>query len=264
MSKWAQKRKRNILIIIGVILFIGLIFVVFSFKNKKPTCFDGVQNGKETGVDCGGTCKKVCRDEVRNIVVWWERPFKVAHGVYNLVAYFENQNLESGIREIEYEFRVYNKDNILIAEPRKGKTFIEANKRSAVFEPGITTGDNEAYTVFFKFSPIQNWEKTNQSFSYNLFQIGEPVLSEQEIAPKLSASIENKTFYNFHDVPVVAILYNKEDNAVAASRTYIDAIAQGEKVDVYFSWPEPFEEEISRVEIIPRLNPFVSLEEITR
>ncbi len=264
MSKWARKRKRNILIIIASLIFIVLVFSFFSFKNKKPTCFDATQNGKETGIDCGGACQKVCRDEVRNIVVWWERPFKVAHGVYNVVAYFENQNLDSGIEEVFYEFRLYDKNNVLVSEPRLGSTFIEANKRSAVFESGITTGDSDAYTAFFKISSKQDWEKIDQSFSYNLFQVGEPILSSQDTTPKLSAPIENKTFFNFTDTPVVAILYNAEDNAIAASRTFIDSIEQGEKKDVYFSWPEPFGDTVSRVEIIPRVNPFISLESITR
>lgn len=264
MSKWAENKKRNITIVLGILLFIALIFITFSVQNKKPTCFDGLQNGQETGLDCGGSCQKVCRDEVRNIVVWWERPFKVTHGVYNVVAFFENQNLESGIKEVAYEFRLYDKDNVLVSEPRRGTTFIESNKRSAVFESGITTGDNEAYTAFFKISSVQNWERTDLSFSYNLFNIGEPILSSQDTTPKITATIKNESFYNFVDVPVVVIVYNNKDNAIAASRTYIDSIEQGETQSVYFSWPEPFSENVSRVEIIPRIDPFTPIESITR
>jgi hypothetical protein len=264
MSKWAQKRKRKILIIIGIILSIILFFVFTTITNKEPTCFDGIQNGTETGLDCGGSCAKVCQDEVRNIVVWWERPFKVAHGVYNLVAYLENQNIDSGIKEVNYEFRVYDKDNILISQPRMGTTFIEANKRSAVFESGITTGDKEAYTVFFKISSIQDWKKTNQLFSYSLFNVGEPVLSQQETTPKLTAPIENKSTYNFTDVPVIVVLYNQKGNAIAASRTYIDSIEQGTTKNVFYSWPEPFKETVSRVEVIPRIDPFIPMDLITK
>ena len=264
MSKWAQKRKRNILIVMGIILLIILTFFIRSVRNTPPTCFDGKQNGTETGIDCGGTCAKVCRDELRSLVVWWERPFKVSKGVYNLAAYFENQNLDSGIEKIAYEFRAYDKDNILVSQPRVGTTFIEANKRSAIFEPGVTTGDKEIYTVFFKFTRLQDWKKTDQSFSYNLFNVGEPVLSQQETTPKLTAPITNKSSYNFTDVPVIAILYNQKGNAIAASRTYIDAIPQGTTQNVFYSWPEPFNDIVSRIEIIPRINPFTSKETLTR
>lgn len=256
MSRWAQKRKRRFFIIVGVLVSIVLALIVYQILDKPETCFDGIQNGAETGIDCGGTCQAVCREEVRDIVVWWERPFEVTNGVYNLAAYIENQNLESGIEELQYEFRVYNYDNILISEPIVGSTFIEPNKRSAVFETGITTGDEDAHTVFFRVSSNQNWQRTDQSFAYNLFQIGEPQLTNQDIAPKLQATVNNVSFKNFPEVEVVALLFNQEDNAIASSQTYLDDVLQGEEAVAYFSWPEPFGEEVTRIEIIPRINPF--------
>jgi len=258
MSKWAEKRKRRILIISGIILAILIALIFIRVENtKKVTCFDGLQNGTETGIDCGGECAKVCQEEINNLVVWWERPFKVANGVYNTIAYVENQNLYSGIQKLNYEFRLYDKDNVLVSQPIQGETFIEANKRSAVFESGITTGDNEAYTAFFHINSLQNWTRVNQDYSYNLFTIGEPVLTNQDTAPKLSAVVRNESFINFTDVPVVAILYNNEDNAIASSQTFIDILNQGTESQVFYSWPEPFGDNISRIEIIPRVDPFI-------
>ena len=84
MSKWSVKRKRRILIVIGILFLIGLALIFINIENKKvPTCFDGLQNGQETGVDCGGESSKVCQEEINNLVVWWERPFKVTDGLYN-------------------------------------------------------------------------------------------------------------------------------------------------------------------------------------
>lgn len=259
MSQWSQKRKKRILIIVGVIILLAVLGVYLTLSDKKPTCFDNMQNGTETGLDCGGVCTKVCLEEVRNLVVWWERPFKVTTGLYNVVAYFENQNLYSGVQEVTYEFRLYNKDNVIISEPVIGKTFIEPNKRSAVFESGVTTGEGEAYTVFFKVISVQDWQRVSQDFSYSLFKIGEPVLTNQNTNPKLSATVENTTIYNFQNIPVIVILYNREDNAVAASRTYIDRLDQGETEQIFYSWPEAFSDTIARVEIIPRIDPFLDI-----
>jgi hypothetical protein len=258
MSKWSVKRKRRILLGVGIIILIILIASFVRFENsKQPTCFDGLQNGLESGIDCGGECTKVCIEEVNNLVVWWERPFKVTNGVYNALAYIENQNLYSGIQKLDYEFRLYDKDNILVSQPILGSTFIEANKRSAIFIPGITTGDSEAYTVFFRINSRQEWSRVNQEYSHNLFTITEPVLSNQDSAPKLSARVKNESFIAFEDIPVVAVLYNKEDNAIAASSTYIDDLNQGDSDQVFYSWPEPFGDTVSRIEIIPRINPFI-------
>lgn len=258
MSKWAVKRKRRILIVVGILLLALIAAIFIRVENSvQPTCLDGLQNGQETGIDCGGECSRVCQEEVNNLVVWWERPFRVANGVYNTIAYVENQNLYSGVQEMFYEFRLYDKDNILVSQPVKGSAFIEANKRSAIFESGITTGDNEAYTVFFHVNSIQNWERVSQDYSYNFFTISEPKLTNQNTAPKLSARVRNESFINFEDIPVVVILYNQEGNAIAASRTFIDALKQGTDQQVFYSWPEPFDEVISRIEIIPRIDPFI-------
>jgi hypothetical protein len=264
MSTWSDKKKRRYIIIIGLIFLIILGFIIIRATDTQPTCFDTLQNGTETGVDCGGECQRFCTEEARNLVVWWERPFKVAKGVFNVVAYVENQNLSAGIEEINYEFRLYNKDNILVGVPRTGTTFIEPNKRSAIFESGIETGEEEAFTVFFKTSSEKNWKRTDPVFSYGLFQVGEPVLINQDTAPKLSAPVENNTEYNFSDIPVVAVLYNQRGNAIAASQTYIDDITQGSTATVYFSWPEAFTDVVSRIEIIPRISPFLSRDELTR
>lgn len=256
MSEWARKRRKKLLIIIGVVILAFIILIVYRTVNKPPTCFDGEMNGGEIGVDCGGTCDLMCTENLRDLVVWWERPFEVTDGVYNVVAYFENQNLEAGLEELTYEFRVYNQENILVSEPIIGTTFIEPNKRSAIFESGIQTGGQEAFTVFFRVSSNQRWEKVDESFAYSLFQVGEPILTNQEVAPKLQASIKNTSLKNLEDIPVIVIVYNREDNAIAASRTYIDEIPQGSEENAYFSWPEPFSDEVARIEIIPRVNPF--------
>ena len=260
MSRWASRKRKKILIIVGVILLLLFIFTVIHIKNsKKPSCFDGIKNGTETGVDCGGSCQRVCGKETQNLIVWWERPFKVVNGVYNLVAYVENQNLEAGLERLDYEFRVYDKDNILATEPRRGTTFVEANKRFAIFEPSVKTGDREAYTVFFRILSKQDWKKVNPDFRYKFFQIHAPTLTKVRTAPHLKANVENTSLYDFSDVPVTAIIYNHRGNAIAASQTYIDRIQHGETKEVSFSWPESFGNDVARIEIIPRVNPFTDI-----
>lgn len=259
MSRWSVKRKRKIVVIAGIVLLIILGFIFIRIEQKRqPSCFDGIKNGQETGVDCGGACSRVCLDETYGLVVWWERPFKITKGVYNAVAYIENQNLYSGLRKVDYEFRLYNKDNILVAEPYRGSTFVEPNKRSAVFVSGIQTGDNEVFNVFFRILSVQDWERTPAEFSQNILSVRDPILSNQDTTPKLSAVVENKTPYSFENIPVVAIIYNSKDNAIAASQTYLDQLAQNSYEQVFYSWPEPFGESVSRIELIPRIDPYAA------
>lgn len=40
-------------------LLIGIMITIVSCR-PDPTCFDGKQNGGETGIDCGGVCDSIC------------------------------------------------------------------------------------------------------------------------------------------------------------------------------------------------------------
>ena len=82
MSKWSSKRKGKILIAIGILIVLVILFAFIQYENSKvPTCFDGIQNGGESGIDCGGTCALQCKVESNNLVsddreilISWEMP----------------------------------------------------------------------------------------------------------------------------------------------------------------------------------------------
>jgi hypothetical protein len=56
-------------------------------------------------------------------------------------------------------------------------------------------------------------------------------------------------------VEVVAIVYDDVGNAFAASKTFVDFIDKQSVQHVTFTWPQVFKKAISRVELIPVINP---------
>ena len=64
--EWRTKRKIIFALVALIILAIIIAIPTFVFLNtRKVSCFDKVQNGDETGVDCGGTCSMVCLNTVK-------------------------------------------------------------------------------------------------------------------------------------------------------------------------------------------------------
>lgn len=47
------------IIAFGLVFFMALFFI-FSCGKDEPTCTDGIQNGTENGIDCGGVCSDFC------------------------------------------------------------------------------------------------------------------------------------------------------------------------------------------------------------
>lgn len=251
---WARKQQfKYAMIVLGFLILIILLFT-YPIIFKKPSCFDGKQNGQETGIDCGGECLLVCQNESYEPVVLWSRAFPVTNNIYNLVALVENQNQSVATEKIFYEFRAYNQDNILIGR-REGSTYLPANQQFLVFEPKFDGVENQVKSVSFEFKPNNAWSKKppiTQTFPVFIRDI---TLSSDE-APVLKARITNESIYNFPEFDVVTVLYDGERNAISASQTYKEGLKSNESLDVFFSWPKPFDREPVYKEVWIQINPF--------
>lgn len=252
---WALKRQLTYLGgLLGVIAVIAFIYFLPTIT-KKPTCFDGAQNGAEAGVDCGGDCLKYCPFQVNGLTAVWRRSYMVAPNIYNAVAYVENQNISAGIPKISYEFSLYDENNVFIAK-REGETYVGPNARTAVFEPGINVGNRIPKYTTFKFVGEPDWYKVSAQAGGIKLLFREQELVQDRDDPRLTVVIQNDSSYDLDNVEVVAILYNKDDNAIAASKTLIEKLDKGSDRQLFFSWPTRFAETVSRIELIPRYDVF--------
>lgn len=237
-----------------VILFFAIVIGVptyFIFFNNAPTCFDGKMNGDEAQVDCGGSCDRACAHEVLpEPIVSWVRPFSVARGLNNLVAYVQNPNVNYTAEPIPYIFLVYDEENVLLGT-REGYARVPPTKTFPIFEPAFDAGKRQPAKAVFEFTAPAVWNRF-ETAKPELDVIDERVLNATS-SPTIKATLINKTINKYANVEVVAIVYNAAGNAMAASKTVVDALRGNTEAPLIFTWPEPFTEEISKVEIIPKL-----------
>lgn len=245
-----------VIVMIAVVLGYG---IYKSFFNEEPTCFDGKQNQNERCVDGGGVCSRVCPMDAKTIVPRWSRVFNVSQGVWSVVAYVENQNPTAGVQKINYEFRVYDENNILAGTPLTGSTFIGPNERTAIFESPIDTGNRIPTEVFFKFTSAPEWITTDKKYTVPQISSRNSSLVYNSVTKttQLSADVVNETLFDYQDIEMVVILYDEAGNALTASKTYVENLPQQTSQKIYFTWPQTFDRAVTRIEIIPRLNPFI-------
>ncbi|MCX6754430.1 MAG: hypothetical protein NTU81_01200 [Candidatus Nomurabacteria bacterium] len=253
---WALKRQLQYFS--GLVIFIGLIVfaLIYPIIFKKPTCFDSQKNGDETGIDCGGSCLLMCREEISTPVVIWNRSFHVVGSTYNLVAFVENRNKTAGVIKAPYEFRIYDANNKLLGR-REGSTFIPPNQQFAVFEPRFDSGQNEIKTVTFEFLPNLTWIKklpTLQTLKINVDNI---IIDNNKNTPSLSAVVNNNSIYDVPEFDVIAILYDVNHNAINASKTHRNSLLNNTSTPIVFTWPEALSSEPSTNDIIVLINPFL-------
>jgi hypothetical protein len=253
-SQWAAKRK---LVYGGIVIAIIVIFVgalLFSFFYKKSTCFDNVKNQNEKGVDCGGVCTKICSSDISAPIVMWQRVFFVTPGIYNAVAYIQNPNVLNRVDNIGYVFRLYDKDNIMITE-KTGRTFLPANRTFAVFEAGIQTGTRIPVRALFNFTESPVWVQNSVDYKEPGVVVENVILTNDLVSPRIDASVHNVSLNTIKTLGVVAIIYDADDNAIAASRTIVENLSAQKSSPVTFTWPTPFPSQAVRKEIVLQIYP---------
>ncbi|HAE36401.1 MAG: hypothetical protein UR85_C0001G0004 [Candidatus Nomurabacteria bacterium GW2011_GWF2_35_66] len=252
---WATKRKIQYLSgffgVILVILFIFLYPVIF----KKPTCTDGKKNGTETGVDCGGACSRMCKEVTSDPVILWSRAFPVILNTYNFVALVENQNKNSAIEKIDYEFRAYDVNNRLLGR-RKGTTYIPPSKQFAIFEARFDSGEAKVKSITFEFVPPFNWTKKEPTVNNLDLYVDNVLMGEDDKNPSLSARIKNESIQDIPSFEVFVILYDQEGNAINVSKTVKEGLSSGESLPVFFTWPEELTGDPVVKDILIEINPF--------
>jgi len=251
---WSTKRRTFFILVALIILSIigGLIYAAKFYQ--APSCVDKKQNQSEEGIDCGGPCSIICTNQIIKPAVLWSRAFEGGKGSYNAVAYIENPNIGLGVREAIYSFKLYDENNLYITE-RQGKTYIRPGEQFAVFEPRIPTGERKAKRAFFEFIYYSDWikideQKPNISVSNQSPETGP--------TPRVTATLRNKNNVDVQNIEVISLIYDNEDNAVAASASSVDLLPADSSVNVVFTWPVAFLFSPARVEIIPRVNPFLA------
>lgn len=251
---WALKRQIFYVLILVSFLAIFGFLIVYPKINKAPSCADNKQNGNETGIDCGGSCLNACIAEVSPVSILWSRAFKVIPGRYNALAYLENQNGNVAISKINYKFRFADGNNVYIGK-REGSAYVPPSGRFAIFEPGIDIGNSVPVYTTFEFTQTPQWITVPQEKINQLKVLVSNInLINEETNPALSAVIRNNSLYSIPKIDVIAILYDADNNAVSASRTYLETLAGEESKEVNFTWPEPFSGKVIAKEIIPMYN----------
>lgn len=253
---WGTKRQFVFMGIIVTGFLIAGVVLAWPYFHKEPTCFDGEMNGDESGLDCGGSCTKVCTAEALRLVTLWVQPFEVVPGKYNVMAYIENQNRESGIPFMTYEFKLYDEDNIFIGRT-SGSGFVTSNDRTAIFEAGIETGNRVPKRATFAFTSAPTWIKVNREQKNALAVSAEDMVLEDPLSsPKLTAMIDNKTLRELKNIDVYAVLYDATGNVMTASKTVVDILPKNGRSGVVFTWPKPLTERPTRIDVFPQLNVF--------
>ena len=216
-----------------MLLVVLAAMIWFGFLAGAPSCFDGKQDGAETGVDCGGTCSLLCPDAARAPVVLWARAMETASSTYTAVAYVQNNNPSAAARAVKYSFQLFDADNKLVVE-RDGVTDVPPEAMIPILETSIDTGNRDVTRALFSFASVPVWNSIPAQSIPQLRVSGQMLSAD---GAKLSATIDNTSLADAPRVAVVAVLFDANGVAQAASKSIIPVISHQSSAPVVFTWP---------------------------
>ncbi len=255
MSSWSSRRKALYGGSITVLILCVVLFVIFSFFYKSPTCSDGKKNGNELGIDCGGSCVKLCQSAFLPPQIFWGggKFEEMAPHLYNLSSYIVNPNTDVSALNVPYKFSLYDSDGLLILD-KNGYVSIPAHRNVLAFESAVDVQERIPAKVTFEFTGVPEWFKSKDELSG--LSIIDKKYTENNEGSSLEVTLENRSLLPYENLDVYVVLYDSDKNAIGFSKTKIDEIKpNGGREVAPFTWPNNRNGRVSTIEVMPVLIP---------
>jgi hypothetical protein len=248
MSSWAGRRKLFIGGVTAIIILGAVGFSAYKFFYVAPTCFDGFKNGDETGLDCGGSCERLCPSEFLAPRVSWTTFEQLAPGLYNIAAYVVNPNAEGEAYGVPFNVILYDKEGVQIAQTT-GSVHIPPNRNTLAFVGPLNVGKRIPYRAFFEFSASPDWIKSVDRLK--TIAPGEKNYTEDANTSSLLVTLKNISVTPLGKMSVYAILSDVNSNIIGFSKTIVDGIDGKSTALAPFTWPKSHDGKVISIEVLP-------------
>ena len=228
-------------IVYGVIylsIFLGIFASIYFTYLKPPvTCFDSIQNQNEEGVDCGGSCAKVCTPAtiapitaVGNVMTFATSP----HHVTFLVR-ITNTNFDFAAKSFDYRFDLSDASGAII-QSVSGTSFIYAGEAKYLIVPNQEISSSVENVVVAISNPV--WAKSSDlgaapQFVFHSIKT-EPISSS---TIRVSGTITDNDVSAFDKITVIALFKNSNGMLVGTSQTELDQVIPNEAYDFSVLYP---------------------------
>jgi hypothetical protein len=246
---WASRRQFIVISLLAAIAIAVIASVAIAIFYETPTCSDKKQNQDEAGIDCGGSCARVCTADSLAPQVTFARPVSPLQGRTDVIAYVVNPNAEAAVNDARFTIELYGNDGIVIAK-KEGTVDLGPGDTVPVFMPNLYTGNLIATRAFLTFDPASLvYVKYQDRRIIPRYNDDAHVVSGS--APRITASFSNPSAMMLRNIPVVATVFDADGSAIAATQTLLTELPPQGNAQVIFVWNEPFAAPPARVDIAP-------------
>lgn len=195
--------------------------IYFSFFSQYPTCFDGIQNQKESGIDCGGSCM-ACELKSAKIVI--PQVYIIPADKYKstIVAKITNTAPNYGVYRFDYTIDVFSQFETKLAT-FSGVSSLLPGETKYIIVPSISLDSRDIKRATCATTNAK-WETLNDLPQF--------VLSSKSVKTQVlpdditvSGTVHNDSAMASGKVKLTGLLFGKDGTIIAASTTVVDDIS---------------------------------------
>lgn len=236
--------KQVLIALIFLLILGGIGYGIYYKLTPKISCTDGIQNGKEEGVDCGTlACGKACEPAIMPINIISSQFFQTGQGDYDFVAQLSNPNVSYGAADLEYSLGSISGSSYIL--PGQTKWLVLTALKIPNGVQGIQLVINNA-----------QWEKLDiPNNTVNL------TLRRQDYHPatkgtQLDAVLYNDSTFDFDKIDVAVILFDDAGNIVEVNRTDLRTFLSKSERGFSVAWPFALSGNVARQDVEASTNLF--------
>ncbi len=257
--------KQLVFFLFFVIVFGSISFGLYIWLKIEPTCFDGIKNQEEKNIDCEGPCETICLESLGALTITESFLIPIEENDYDFVALVNNPNLAHGSGEVEYELRLKDSSGGTIKIVNGEFDILPGQTRYVFISPIETT----AMVADAEMTIIEpNWQQLTDFGIEDIrlvVQRGDfSGIKEGNIFAKVEGVVVNKSEFDFDRIEILVILFDADDNIVAAGMTNIRTFLSDEESFYEVNWFRPIKGIVSRTEAQVTTNSFENLNFLRR
>jgi hypothetical protein len=211
---------------LAILAGIGYLFYNAAFK-PAPSCFDGIKNQNEEGVDCGGICANICLSPtlVSPNFSGEAKLFSLPTGLVSALYLIQNPNPDYAIKDFVYEFKIRDASGQIV-KTMDGHSFIYAAEPKYIVAPAIDIGSATVATADFSATSTV-WVRS-ENFAASNLEIQSSNISESSSSITITGRLINRDTTIFPSVLLLAVLTNNFGDQVGVGQTTLENLTPGE------------------------------------
>lgn len=231
-----------------VLLSVG---AYYAFFKAPETCFDSRQNQNEAGIDCGGVCQAVCKENVTGADLEIKEIVFVpgGNGQYDILGKIYNPNDEIGASSFMYSAELKDSSGKVLAV-RSGTSYILPQENKYILELNLASSTVPA-TATLQISEVE-WARFSgyqEKPSINIYQKRYGPISSGAGFGEAYGLLSNESPYDFRSIIVKVILRDNSGKPLAFNTTEMRTVRSHEERDFRLVWPTAFPGTVEKVEM---------------